>query len=65
MTSEALTEHRTKIPSSYLENYLTHQAHFSLSRMVNKYHSGLRVKWLDIQALLHVLSSFVKIMHLQ
>ena len=45
MTSEAFTEHRTKIPSSYLENYLAYQAHFSLSRLINKYYSGLANKW--------------------
>ena len=48
MTPEALIEHRKKIPSSYLENYLTHQAHFSLNRLINKYHGGLKVKWLDM-----------------
>ena len=48
MTPEALTKYRKKIPTSYLENYLTHQAHFSLNRLIIKYHSGLRVKWLDV-----------------
>ena len=48
MTPEALTEHCTKIPTSYLKNYLIHQAHFSLNRLIIKYHSGLTVKWLDM-----------------
>ena len=45
MTSEAFTEHRTKIPSSYLENYLALQAHFSLKRLIERYHRGLAIKW--------------------
>ena len=45
MTSEAFTEHRSKIPSPYLENYLAYQTHFSLSNLIRKYHSGLASKW--------------------
>ena len=45
MTSEAFIEHYSKIPSSYLENYLAFQTHFSLSNLINKYLSGLAKKW--------------------
>ena len=45
MTSEAFTEHRSKIPSPYLENYLAYQTHFSLSNLIRKYHGGLASKW--------------------
>ena len=45
MTSEAFTEHRSKIPSSYLENYLAFQTHFSLNNLIRKYLSGLANKW--------------------
>lgn len=45
MTLEAFTEHRSKIPSSYLKNYLTHQAHFSLSDLIDRYLKGLASKW--------------------
>ncbi len=37
MTPEALVHHRKKIPSSYLENYLTHQKHFSLRGLTDYY----------------------------
>ena len=45
MTSEAFIEHRSKIPSSYLENYLAYQAHFSLTHLIEIYHKGLASKW--------------------
>ncbi len=37
MTPEALVHHRKRIPSSYLENYLTHQKHFSLRGLTDYY----------------------------
>ena len=45
MTSEAFILYRNVIPSSYLENYLSFQAHFSLKDLILKYyktpeHSG-------------------------
>ena len=45
MTLEAFTEHRSKIPFSYLENYLVHQAHFSLTSLIDRYLMGLANKW--------------------
>ena len=45
MTSEAFTEHRSKIPSSYLENYLACQAHFSLKNLIDNYLTGVASKW--------------------
>ena len=42
MTSEAFILHRNALPSSYLENYISFQAHFSLKELILKYqeHSG-------------------------
>ncbi len=34
MTSEAVILHRRKVPSSYLENYLTCDTHFSLKQLI-------------------------------
>ena len=45
MTLEAFTEHRSKIPYSYLESYLSHQSHFSLSSLIERYLKGLASKW--------------------
>ena len=36
MTPEALIHHRKMIPSSYLENYLKYQNHFSLRDVITK-----------------------------
>ena len=41
MTSEAFTLYRNKLPSSYLENYLSFHAHFSLQDVILKYHLAL------------------------
>ena len=38
MTTEAVVLYRNKIPSLYLENYLTNQAHFSLKEVITNYH---------------------------
>jgi hypothetical protein len=35
MTSEAVTLHRKKIPTSYIDNYLTYQQHFSLKKLLD------------------------------
>ena len=61
MTTEALVFHQKKIPSSYLENYLKHQHHFSLRDLIARYcqsvdqenQSGLRYGIL----LLHIVST--------
>ena len=42
MTSEALILHRRKIPSSYLESYLSFDVHFSLKELINKHYEALR-----------------------
>ena len=42
MTTEAVILYRNKIPSSYLENYLRNQAHFSLKEVITKYHTALK-----------------------
>ena len=41
MTSEAFILYRNVIPSSYLENYISFQAHFSLKELILKYHQAL------------------------
>ena len=38
MTSEALTLHCKKIPATYIDNYLTHQQHFSLRQLITLHH---------------------------
>ena len=35
MTSEAVTLHRKKIPTSYIDNYLAYQQHFSLKKLLD------------------------------
>ena len=35
MTSEAVAVHRRQIPASYIDNYLTHQQHFSLKKLID------------------------------
>lgn len=42
MTTEALIMNCSKIPSSYLENYLENQSHFSLKETISSYHSTLK-----------------------
>lgn len=42
MTTEAVILHRDKIPSSYLEDYLSNQAHFSLKETIAKYYEALK-----------------------
>ena len=37
MTVEAFIEHSSEIPVSYVRNYLSHQAHFSLRKLINMY----------------------------
>ena len=41
MTSEAFILYWNVIPSSYLKNYLSFQAHFSLKELILKYHRAL------------------------
>ena len=41
MTSEGFILHRNALPSSYLENYISFQAHFSLKDLILKYHRAL------------------------
>ena len=41
MTSEGFILHRNALPSSYLENYISFQAHFSLKDLILKYHHAL------------------------
>ena len=41
MTSEAFILNRNVLPSSYLENYISFQAHFSLQELILKYHQAL------------------------
>ncbi len=42
MTTEAVILNRNKIPSTYLENYLCYQAHFSLKKNITNFHSALK-----------------------
>jgi hypothetical protein len=42
MTVEAVILYRNRIPSSYLENYLRNQAHFSLKKAITKSHTALK-----------------------
>ena len=42
MTPEALTIHRMKIASTYIENYLQHQCHFSLKKLITTSHNASR-----------------------
>ena len=42
MTTEAVILNRNKIPYSYLENYLSKQAHFSLKEAIANYHRALQ-----------------------
>ena len=41
MTSEAFILNRNVLPSSYLENYISFQAHFSLKELILKYYQAL------------------------
>ena len=41
MTSEAFIVHRNVLPSSYLENYISFQTHFSLQELILKYYHAL------------------------
>ena len=41
MTAEALILNCDKIPSTYLENYLENQSHFSLKEAITSYHTAL------------------------
>jgi len=41
MTSEAFILYRNTLPSSYLKNYLSFQAHFSLQKLILNYHRAL------------------------
>ncbi len=42
MTTEAVILNRNKIPSTYMENYLCYQAHFSLKKNITNCHSALK-----------------------
>ena len=42
MTSEAFILYQNVLPSSYLENYLAFQSHFSLKELILKYHHALK-----------------------
>lgn len=42
MTTEAMILYRNKIPSSYLEDYIRNQAHFSLKEAITKHHTALK-----------------------
>ena len=42
MTSEAFILYQNTLPSSYLENYISFQAHFSLKELILKYHQALK-----------------------
>ena len=42
MTSEAFILYRNVLPSSYLENYISFQAHFSLQKLILKYYLDLK-----------------------
>ena len=41
MTTEAVVLYHNKIPSLYLENYLSNQEHFSLKNAISNYHTAL------------------------
>ena len=41
MTPEALITLRRKIPSSYIANFLVHQEHFSLRKLIMRYYDAL------------------------
>ena len=41
MTSEAFILYQNTLPSSYLKNYISFQAHFSLQELIIKYHQSL------------------------
>lgn len=41
MTPEALILHRNKMPSSYLENYINFQTHFSMQNLIIEYLDAL------------------------
>ena len=42
MSAEAVVLHRNKIPESYLNNYICHQAHFSLKIAIKIYYDTLQ-----------------------
>lgn len=42
MTTEAVILNRNKIPYTYLEHYLSNQAHFSLKEVIRNYHGAVR-----------------------
>ena len=42
MTPEALTIHRMKISSTYIENYLNFQVHFSLKKLITVHSNALQ-----------------------
>ncbi len=42
MTTEAVILNRNKIPSTYMENYLCYQTHFSLKKNIISCHSALK-----------------------
>ena len=42
MTTEAVILNRNKVPYSYLEHYLSNQAHFSLKEAITNYHNALK-----------------------
>ena len=44
MTSEAFILYQKTLPSSYLENYISFQAHFSLKELILKYHRALECR---------------------
>ena len=41
MTTEAIILNRKKIPFSYLANYISNQAHFSLKDLITQYHKAV------------------------
>ena len=45
MTTEALILNCDKIPSTYLENYLENQSHFSLKKAITNFHIALKYKY--------------------
>ena len=42
MTTEAVVLNRNKIPYTYLEHYLSNQAHFSLKEAIKNYHGAFK-----------------------
>ena len=42
MTPEAICLHRRKIPASLIDNYLSHQQHFSLKKLLDHHLSALQ-----------------------